>query len=145
MQADGRDDSLVQAVGPAVGLDLVANLNGSIHGIRRRTGEDGPVRKQHRCGTVVPVSGKARVDQVLARGHGRSQGSFIHTATVAVRDSAAIGVVATACVAGSSRVPARSSCRQVVAPEPAGFLDKMQNSLPSGSASVIQPLPSGRR
>jgi hypothetical protein len=36
-------------------------------------------------------------------------------------------------------------CRQVVAPEPAGSLDKMQNSLPSGSASVIQPLPSGRR
>ena len=93
MQADGRDDSLVQAVGPAVGLDLVANLNGSIHGIRRRTGEDGPIRKQHRCGTVVPVSGNARVDQVLARGHGRSQGSFIHTATVAVRDSATAGAV----------------------------------------------------
>ena len=30
-------------------------------------------------------------------------------------------------------------CRQVVAPEPAGSLDKMQNSLPSGSASVIRP------
>jgi hypothetical protein len=37
------------------------------------------------------------------------------------------------------------ACGQVVAPEPAGSLDKMQNSLPSGSASVIQPLPSGRR
>jgi hypothetical protein len=36
-------------------------------------------------------------------------------------------------------------CRQVVAPELAGSLDRMQNSLPSGSASVIQPLPSGRR
>jgi hypothetical protein len=35
--------------------------------------------------------------------------------------------------------------RQVVAPELAGSLDKMQNSLPSGSARVIQPLPSGRR
>ena len=35
--------------------------------------------------------------------------------------------------------------RQVVAPELAGSLDRMQNSLPSGSASVIQPLPSGRR
>jgi hypothetical protein len=34
---------------------------------------------------------------------------------------------------------------QVVAPELAGSLDKMQNSLPSGSARVIQPLPSGRR
>ena len=34
---------------------------------------------------------------------------------------------------------------QVVAPEPVGSLGKMQNSLPSGSASVIQPLPSGRR
>jgi hypothetical protein len=34
---------------------------------------------------------------------------------------------------------------QVVAPDPAGSLDRMQNSLPSGSASVIQPLPSGRR
>ena len=33
----------------------------------------------------------------------------------------------------------------VVAPEPAGFWDRMQNSLPSGSAIVIQPLPSGRR
>src|SRR5215831_5820632 len=55
--------------------------------------------------------------------------------------------------------PVRSSCprrrdasvrrsrrrRQVVGPEPAGSLDRMQNSLPSGSASVIQPLPSGRR
>jgi hypothetical protein len=35
--------------------------------------------------------------------------------------------------------------RQVVAPDPAGSLDRMQNSLPSGSARVIQPLPSGRR
>jgi hypothetical protein len=37
------------------------------------------------------------------------------------------------------------SCCQVVAPERAGSMDKMQNSLPSGSASVIQPRPSGRR
>jgi hypothetical protein len=33
----------------------------------------------------------------------------------------------------------------VVAPEPAGFRDRTQDSLPSGSAIVIQPLPSGRR
>src|ERR1017187_246903 len=34
---------------------------------------------------------------------------------------------------------------QVVAPEPTASLDRMQNSLPSGSPSVIQPLPSDRR
>jgi hypothetical protein len=45
----------------------------------------------------------------------------------------------------SNQPPGRPSRRQVVAAEPAGSLDKMQNSLPSGSAGVIQPLPSGRR
>src|ERR1039458_5432100 len=43
------------------------------------------------------------------------------------------------------RVAAERHVGQVVAPERAGSLDRMQNSLPSGSASVIQPLPSGRR
>ena len=83
MQADGRDDPLIQTVSPAVGLDLVAYLDRSVHGIRRGTGEDGPISEQHRCGTVILVIGKARVDQVIARSHGRSQGSLIHTATVA--------------------------------------------------------------
>ena len=58
---------------------------------------------------------------------------------------AAMGMGRAAWVAGSDWSPARPLCRQVVAPEPAGSLDKMQNSLPSGSASVIQPPPSGRR
>ena len=72
VQADGRDDSLIQAIGPAVGLDLVAYLDRSIHRIRRGTGEDGPIFEQHRRGTVIPVIGKARIDQVLACGHRRN-------------------------------------------------------------------------
>ena len=53
-----------------------------------------------------------------------------------------------AALAGLTLVASGSSRRrsgQVVGPDEAGLRDNTQNSLPSGSASVIQPLPSGRR
>ena len=86
VQADGRDHVLVHAVGPAVGLDFVANLDSRIDGNWRGAGEDGPVSEEHRCGTVIPVIRVARVDQGLARGRGRSQGRFVHAVTVVTLD-----------------------------------------------------------
>ena len=95
--------------------------------------EGGERRNLHRSARALPAT----------RGHA---GRFTHCydiagCSLASRLCRVPGLVWEACVSS----PGRPSRCQVVAPEPAGSLDKMQNSLPSGSASVIQPLPSGRR
>ena len=88
VQANGRDHGLVQAVGPAVGLDLVADLDSRIDCDWRGAGQDGPVSEEHRCGTLVPVIRVARVDQGLARGYGRSEGGVVHAVTLVTTGSA---------------------------------------------------------
>jgi hypothetical protein len=89
---------------------------------------------------MQPAVNSDRETEALTGTLRRRQSGSPMTSSAAIRAGCALAVWQEQLGPGTA-----CHCRQVVAPELAGSLDRMQNSLPSGSASVIQPLPSGRR
>jgi hypothetical protein len=78
VKADGSDDGLVESIRPAVGLDLMADLNSGIDGMRCSASENGPIGQEHRRAAVVAVVGVPSFDEGLAGGGGVGESGLFH-------------------------------------------------------------------
>ena len=84
VQADRRDDRLLQPERRAVGLNLMADRGAGIDEVRARPGEDLPVGKQNGRRAPVGAIRKPSLDEVPARGYRCVQRLRVHAMNLSV-------------------------------------------------------------